>query len=142
MFTVITVVNSVMMITGWDTPKTGTFAYTHLLSRLAIVAAVVSLFHLDELHEHIERRRDRDRRPLTASGGGSSAIELITRQLPRSPSSRVAVAFTVVTAVLCVATIASSVWREPSGGVALYRAVLVLAATTAVLVGVETRWSR
>lgn len=48
-FTGVTVLNSIMMIAGWDEPKTGTFAYLHLLSRLAIIAAVVGLFYLGDL---------------------------------------------------------------------------------------------
>ncbi len=37
LFTLITVINSIMMVTGIDTPKTGPFAYGHLLVRLVIV---------------------------------------------------------------------------------------------------------
>lgn len=142
-FAVITVVNSGMMVAGWDTPKTGTFAYTHLLSRLAIVAAVVTLFHLDDLQKHIKRRfRDRRRLPTTDRDGREPAVELLLRQFPRAPLGRAAAAFTVVTAVLCLVAITSSVFWEPRGGVVLYRALLVLAAILAVLVGSWTWWHR
>lgn len=137
-FTVITVVNSGMMVAGWDTPKTGVFAYTHLLGRLAIVAAVVALFHLDNLHEHIERWRHREGRqrvPMTDRSRRGQVVDLLVRHIPPAPLERVAAAFTAVTAALCVVAIASSLWREPRGGVALYLALLLLAATLAVLVG-------
>lgn len=144
MFTVITVVNSGMMVAGWDTPKTGTFAYTHLLSRLAIVAAVVALFHLDDFRKQIERWRHRDRlRRLRRvdRGKGSHLVEVL-RQIPQAPLDWVAAAFTVVTGALCLLALASSVWQEPQGGVALYRALLVLASTLALLVGCWTWWHR
>lgn len=144
-FTVVTVVNSAMMIAGWDTPKTGTFAYVHLLSRLAIVAAVVTLFHLDDIKNFVERRNHADGRldssTLERRRSGRS-IGLLRRPMRGEPSDRVVVAFTLVTSVLCLAAIASSVWREPEGGVVLYQVLLGLAATLTVLVGGWAWWHR
>lgn len=51
LFTIVTVGNSVMMLTGLDEPKTGSFAYVHLLGRLGIITPLVGLFHLDEVRE-------------------------------------------------------------------------------------------
>ena len=42
-FLVITVINSIMMINGMDTPKEGTFAYVHMLSRLLIISGIISV---------------------------------------------------------------------------------------------------
>lgn len=36
-FSLVTIINSFMMLVGWDQPKTGVFAYIHLLTRLAII---------------------------------------------------------------------------------------------------------
>lgn len=142
-FTVVTVGNSAMMITGWDTPKSGTFAYVHLLSRLAIVAAVVALFHLDDIKRVFERRGDgagRPGRPTDERGRSGRSIGVLGRPMRHAPFDRVVVAFTFVTGVLCVVAIASSVWREPEGGIVLYQALLGLAAMLAVLVGGWARW--
>jgi hypothetical protein len=46
LFTIVTVGNSAMMLTGLDEPKVGTFAYVHLLGRLGIIALLVGLFYL------------------------------------------------------------------------------------------------
>lgn len=42
-FAFITVVNSPMMVVGWDQPKAGSFAYLHLLGRLGIITLIVVL---------------------------------------------------------------------------------------------------
>lgn len=144
-FTVVTVVNSAMMIAGWDTPKSGTFAYVHLLSRLAIVAAVVALFHLDDIKKVFERRSDDDGRRVTPTGercGTGRSLGGLTRPMRRAPLDRVVVAFTLVTGALCVIAIASSVFWEPTGGVVLYQVLLGLAATLAVPVGGWAWWHR
>lgn len=144
-FTAITVVSSGMMVTGWDTPKTGTFAYTHLLSRLAIVASVVALFHLDGFREQIERWRHGDSRRWLGTidrGRGRNVVEPRIRRIAQAPLEWAAAAFTAVTGVLCLVALASSVWQEPRGGVAVYQALLALAATLAILVGCWTWWHR
>ena len=43
-FSVVTVVNSFMMLTGLDTPKEGRFAYVHLLIRLGIITGIWVVF--------------------------------------------------------------------------------------------------
>lgn len=55
-FSLITVVNSLMMITGLDTPKQGVFAYVHILSRLVIIIIMVSLFMISEWREIITQK--------------------------------------------------------------------------------------
>jgi hypothetical protein len=41
LFTIVTVGNSLMMLTGLDEPKNDTFAYVHLLGRLGIITGIV-----------------------------------------------------------------------------------------------------
>lgn len=48
-FTLITLVNSLMMVTDYDTPKTGTFAYVHMLTRLLIISVVVAVWKWEGL---------------------------------------------------------------------------------------------
>lgn len=45
-FTFVTIINSYMMVAGWDQPKLGVFAYVHLLSRLAIIMVVIGLWEV------------------------------------------------------------------------------------------------
>lgn len=65
-FTAVTVVNTVMMVTGIDTPKIGRFAFVHMLTRLGIVAFVVSLCMLREWREAVSTGRVLEV-PLTVS---------------------------------------------------------------------------
>lgn len=44
-FSVVTVINSFMMVTGLDTPKEGRFAYVHLLMRLGILTGIWVVFY-------------------------------------------------------------------------------------------------
>ena len=56
LFFVVTVGNSVMILTGLDEPKTGSFAYLHLLGRIGIITVLVALFSLGEVRERGMRR--------------------------------------------------------------------------------------
>lgn len=132
-FAAVTVVNSTMMVTGWDTPKTGTFAYGHLLSRLAIVAAVVALFHLDGIRSLPERWRGLGVRR------GRPRI-LLRRQLATDPLGRWVTAFTLVVVAICLTALVSALWREPPAGAALYGALLGIAVVVAALVA-RFSWS-
>lgn len=137
-FMVITVVNSIMMLTGLDEPKTGTWAYWHLLSRLGIVAVVVGVFSFDELRERLRdwRRaaelwrwpRRRQRRTLT---------EVVLRAAIARPTISTALVFTTMVGAASVAAIASAALgiHEPAGGPGLYRSLVALAAVLALVVG-------
>ncbi|MFP3908169.1 MAG: hypothetical protein ACLFWR_14155, partial [Acidimicrobiales bacterium] len=144
-FAIITVVNSVMMVVGWDTPKSGTFAYVHLLSRLGIVAIVVALIDSDELLDNLRRWRGRGSRPDAPTADRDRidrALALVRRRIARAPADTVVATFTLVTTLLCVVAIAVSPLRVPQGGVALDRNLLVLATSLVLFVGVLTWWYR
>lgn len=138
-FTVVTVVNSVMMLVGWDTPKVGTFAHVHLLSRLGIVAVVVALFHLDDLAAAVRAWRRRGRRARRGVvGTGRHRL----RSLGHRPIGAAFGAFTVATSVSCLVAVAWSPWQAPTGGRELYRNLLVLAAVLALLALAASRTIR
>lgn len=48
-FSLVTIINSFMMLVGWDQPKTGVFAYIHLLTRLAIISVIIGLWRYKEI---------------------------------------------------------------------------------------------
>jgi hypothetical protein len=133
-FAVVTVINSVMMVVGWDTPKTGSFAYTHLLGRFAIVAAIMAVFHLDGARVMVAGWSN-----ATSGRRCGRAIASVRGQLPDGLVGRWAFAFTSFTVVACLAVLASSRWREPSAGVELYWALLVGAAALAVVIDRRAR---
>ncbi|WP_209661436.1 hypothetical protein [Acetoanaerobium pronyense] len=48
-FTLLTIINSIMMVTGVDTPKEGVFAYVHLMMRLSIITLIVVLISFRDI---------------------------------------------------------------------------------------------
>lgn len=135
-FTGVTVLNSIMMIAGWDEPKTGTFAYLHLLSRLAIIAAVVGLFYLGDLWTWARASKRAERPELR---------HRMTRCLKLgfdAPFIRFVYAFTVVTAAWCLIAIALSFVTSLAGGSGLYLNLLLLAGMLAAWVTASELWQR
>lgn len=139
-FTAVTVVNSVMMLTGWDEPKTGTFAYVHLLGRLGIITVVVGLFYLEEFRDGLARWR-RAARPHP-HGGRRTAIDAVLEFATRAPVASMARVFTAVVAVTCVVTLALADVQHPTGGPGLYRNLVVLAALLLLAMVAFSRWWR
>lgn len=135
-FTGITVLSSVMMLAGWDQPKTGAFAYLHLLSRLAIIAAVVGLFYLDDLWTWI-RAQTRIERPTLGRG----ALRLLKIRT-EAPFTGFVYAFTVVTLAACLIAIALSFITSVTGGSGLYRNLLILTGVLAAWATASEIWRR
>lgn len=125
-----------MMLAGWDEPKTGAFAYLHLLSRLAIIAAVVGLFYLDDLWTWIRARKDLQRSELRRR---------LLRYLKfniNAPFTRFVYTFTIMTVVGCLVAIAVSFLITVGGGAELYRNLVILAGVLAVWVITADVWQR
>jgi hypothetical protein len=133
LFTIVTIGNSAMMLTGLDEPKSGTFAYVHLLGRFGIIVAVVGLFYLDEArawftHWHRQRRQPvqpshRDLRP----GPTRTVLEASRRALLRGGVEGTARVFTAVVVTTCVLMVALAAIRTPVGGAGLYRNLVLFA---------------
>ena len=54
-FTVVTVINSYMMVAGMDQPKIGRFAYIHLLIRLMIISVIIALWEDESIFQSIKK---------------------------------------------------------------------------------------
>ena len=115
LFTGITVVNSVMMITGIDNPKTGSFAYTHLLTRTGIVTLAGVLWKSPYLYQTYIKK-------ATAKDSRISLVE----SLQQAPLSVSAFLFTLITVSGCVVMLILSQWFALSGGVRVYIALISL----------------
>lgn len=142
----VTVVNSVMMVTGLDDPKTGTFAYVHLLGRLGIITGLVALFYLDDLTElgrrwwGRARHRDRVRGPHREL---RAVVEDVLTSLLRSGVEGSARVFTAVVTVTCFLTLVFAEVRPPVGGRGLYRNLVVFAVILVPILFVASRaWKR
>jgi hypothetical protein len=143
MFTAVTIANSVMMLTGWDEPKTGTFAYVHLLGRLGIITVVVGAFHVDDARERLAQWRE----AVSAGRRGPqharpAAIDAVFGSPRRTPVDITARVFTAGVVASCVLTLAIAGARPPTGGPGLYRNLVVFAAVLLLVTFVGHRWGR
>jgi hypothetical protein len=141
LFTLVTVGNSLMMLTGLDEPKTGSFAYVHLLGRLGIIASLVGAFHLGDVRERLAGRRHPLRRTGPADRTRRPARDVLGFFLVGWLDGT-ARAFTVLVAAVCVVVLALAGPRPPAGGVGLYRNLVLLVVILLPIVLAATRWSR
>jgi hypothetical protein len=145
LFTVVTVGNSLMMLTGLDEPKTDTFAYVHLLGRLGIITGIVGLFHLDEVRERFARQRlpsGQASRPGGPRRSPRTVLEAVLGSFLGGWLDGTARVFTVVVAATCVVVLALAGIRTPAGGSGLYRNLVLLAVILLPAMHVATRWWR
>lgn len=142
LFTLVTVVNSTMMVIGWDRPKEGVFAYEHLLGRLGIVALIVVLWEFSAVSAAVRRtfRQGWPRAPLTAS---IDAVKAWFTSIATNRAGSVAVLYTVVVATVSVVTVAFQAFLRPMGGAALYESLLLgFVMVTALVYGLSLRQRR
>ena len=120
LFTLITFINSVMMLTGIDTPKSGTFAYTHLLTRLLIVTIAGLLWQHQKVLHFFQKSSQRN----AVSFKHTLTDRFAT--FSRSPFNASASLFTTITVTGCVVMVGLSRFIQPQGGTRLYASLLVL----------------
>lgn len=126
-FTLITVMNSIMMLTGVDVPKQGLFAYQHMLVRMVIVTGAIMVAMGRETFRTGRKfvtfvRID----PLTRRSMLSDIASRITEAATHRPFQASVNSFTALTFLICVAAIVVSFWSEVAGGSAFYTALLIL----------------
>ncbi len=144
-FAVVTVGNSVMMLTGLDEPKTGSFAYVHLLGRLGIITLIVGVFHLGDLGDRVaawrQRARAGDRHDPARRSSPPLRDRILGFLLDRwlEGSARV---YTLAVTSVCLVVLALAQVRPPVGGAELYRNLVSLAVLVLLLMLPMTRWYR
>ncbi len=126
-FTLITVINSIMMLTGVDVPKQGLFAYQHMLVRMVIVTGAIMVAMGRETFRTGRKfvtfvRSD----PLTRKSVLSESASRIFGVATHRPFEASVNSFTALTFLICVAAIVVSFWSEVAGGSAFYTALLIL----------------
>ena len=113
-FSVVTVINSFMMLTGLDTPKEGRFAYVHLLMRLGILTGIWVVFDFSyTIASTKELLRD-----LRAGIG---------RYIRHNVYDAISITYTSLVVLLCVAC--STGLFPLQGGRVLYQGLLLLFAS-------------
>ncbi len=113
-FMVITFLNSVMMLTGIDTPKEGIFAYIHMMTRLLIITGIITVFMWKDVLERVKKFNCQN------------IFKNISLEAPRSIFRSTAKLFALITAVYCVIMIAFQSIINPSGGAFFYQSLLVI----------------
>lgn len=114
-FTLVTVINSIMMLTGFDQPKQGVFAYVHLMTRLGIISVIVIFIYFKEIIEGIK----------TIKLKNLSLTDLLYAP-KKNALIGVAKAFTTLSLVYCSLMIAFQGILPASGGRSFYLSLLIM----------------
>lgn len=120
-FTLITVINSIMMVTGIDTPKTGTFTYIHLLVRFTIITLIVCVWMIKDVITTFKSWRHPD-----ASTPPVSSLKQWVVKCKGSVFLSSAALYTGITTFMCLVMIVLSPVLNPQGGVNVYEALIGL----------------
>lgn len=123
-FTGITIVNSIMMLTGTDTPKTGPFAYAHILIRLGIVSVTAAIWMGRDLWNALVRQGLKEVPRGQGDSPASSPGLMSVREF--------SVWYTGLVAVLCLLALLPRGPLSPEGGRTFYL-ILLLAGIPAAL---------
>lgn len=122
-FMVITLINSLMMILGIDTPKVGVFAYVHMMTRFFIVFSIIFLIMWKDFITWIKK--------LSLNNG----LKRFQKYSQKNPLSAISILFTIFTVVYCTIIIIFQGLINPIGGVNFYITLLaVLSIITLVTV--------
>lgn len=120
-FTILTVINSLMMLVGLDEPKQGTFAYIHLLTRWGIIALIVLLISYREV---IKQLKEYDLKTFTAADFLYSPRKNLLISISK--------VFTHITLVYCLIMISFQNPLPATGGNTFYISLLALFAIISV----------
>ena len=125
-FTFITVINNIMMVTGIDVPKTGTFAYTHLLIRTLIVTVAVIIWMYKDVYYGIKSVFKLSKKPMIHTVAKAWKAHGVL--------ASTAMMFTTITVIGCLFMVIFSGLLNPQGGFNLYLSLIIL---FVVLLGVN-----
>ena len=111
-FMVITFVNSVMMLTGLDTPKEGTFAYIHMMTRLFIVSGIIGIWMWKDVINGVKYFKF------------NNAFKNFHQKAHQHSMASISKMFTLITVVYCTVMIAFHRVINPAGGSFFYQSLL------------------
>ncbi len=111
-FMVITALNSIMMLTGLDTPKEGIFAYIHMMTRIFIISMVIGIWMFREVLEGLKNCRFKN------------ILKNFYQDTRHHFIRSIAKTFTFITAAYCILVIAFQSILHPPGGTVFYQSLL------------------
>ncbi|KAB3535736.1 hypothetical protein F8154_05400 [Alkaliphilus pronyensis] len=124
-FTIVTAINSIMMLTGHDTPKEGVFAYIHMMLRLLIISSIITIWMWKDILQWVKKS--------TFRFNIKSLYQLSKKHFFASISKL----FTIITTVYCILVIAFYRILNPAGGIAFYQTLLGILAFTVLFMFVH-----
>ncbi len=113
-FLVLTAINSLMMLTGYDTPKEGVFAYYHMLTRLFITSFIVIILMWKDFINTIKKISLKNN------------VINFYKKIHVNIFSSVSKIFTMLTIIYCIFMIAFQNIINPTGGALFYQILLGL----------------
>lgn len=125
-FTIVTVINSYMMISGMDKPKIGQFAYVHLLMRLAIITVVCVIFEDESIFQAIKRRI------VKLKNLNRINLKEIYKNVLKNKFGSICTIFTLITVIICLVMIFGV--NTPKGGAELYYNLIILFVVISIIV--------
>lgn len=111
-FTIITAINSIMMVTGHDTPKEGVFAYVHMMTRLLIISCIMIIWKWKDVIDRSRRFEFKNK------------LRMFYQEAHKRVLGSASKIFTVVTAAYCLMMIVFQRALEPAGGILFYQTLL------------------
>lgn len=113
-FTIITFINSIMMIIGYDTPKEGVFAYVHMMMRLGIITMIISLIMWEDVLGILWNKRLKNN------------LKEFFENLYKNIFKFISVFFTVIVTIYCSLIIIFQRIFNPTGGIGFYQLLLFI----------------
>ena len=125
-FTNITLINNMMMITNIDTPKEGLFAYVHMMIRVAIITTIVLITMNKEVVQ------------WTKKVSFLNIGIVFTNFVEKHKLLAISVMFTLFSIGYCIIIVLFSRLLQPKGGIGFYIIQLLMLALFSVIVAVKS----
>lgn len=120
-FTLVTGLNSWMMVTGRDIPKEGIFAYIHIIFRFCIIGLIVGILMWHDIESDIKKTRLK------------SLKNVGFNEMLRKFFSSVSYLFTTISLLYCSGVILLKGIIVPEGGFNFYKRLLIILAISLVI---------
>lgn len=111
-FTVVTALNSLMMITGFDIPKLGVFAYIHMMIRFLIITLIVIIWMWKDVLMWVKNIKI------------GNNIRNLYEKSRNSIFLGISSLFSIITVFYCLFMISSNKLINPQGGMFFYQSLL------------------
>lgn len=121
-FTIVTLINSIMMILGYDTPKQGVFAYIHMMTRLFIISCFVIVWMWKDAIQWAKKFEFRN------------SIRNFCQEAHKRPYASISKLFTIVTVAYCLFMIGFYRVIDSSGGMLFYQTLLGILAVITIYI--------